>query len=44
MRHPYRDGESIRRATEDDGDGAREMEEEGRDAIVECMDIRPRRE
>lgn len=38
VRHPYRDGEAVGRAAEDHGEGAREMEQQGRDAIVECCE------
>lgn len=44
VRHPYGDGEAVGRAAEDHGDGAREMEEQGRDAIVESMNVGPRRQ
>lgn len=37
VRHPYRDGESVCGASEGDGYGTREMEEESRCAIVECF-------
>lgn len=44
MGHPYGDGEAVRRPPKDDGDGSREVDEEGGDAIVECVDIGARRQ
>ena len=44
VRDPDGNGEAVGGAAEDDGDGAREVEEEGRDAIVKGVGVGARRE
>jgi hypothetical protein len=44
VRNPYRYWEAVGCATEEDGYCPREVEEQGRVAVGECVDISPRRQ